>query len=72
MNDEKLTDEFPPEIKPFYPGVYRTRLGSIVGYSRWTGACWSNQQATRKGARIASTIGAIQRKFWRGLAEKPL
>lgn len=72
MNDKKFTDEFPPEIKPFYRGVYRTRMGEWPGYSRWTGTRWSNQCDSAAYAKTASVSGAEQRKFWRGLAEKPV
>jgi hypothetical protein len=65
------TDWFPPEIKPKYKGVYRTRFIGVQGFAYWDGRRWSHQHHSLRVMEWARHAGAHQRKEWRGLAEKP-
>jgi hypothetical protein len=66
----KLTPWFPPEVKPVYVGVYRTKFfANYSGYSYWNGSAWSFEwDSVEEVSRME--IGN-QDKSWRGLAKNP-
>lgn len=71
---DKLTPWFPPGIKPVHIGVYQVQIRPYaVGYAYWNGKKWTNSSNTVGHAYFYKdwTSGAIQKKSWRGLAQKP-
>jgi hypothetical protein len=72
----KMTDWFPPHIKPVRKGVYETSdlhkmPRTLPTYSRWDGVNWSNESYCTHHAELHYTsYGALQDKYWRGFTEK--
>jgi hypothetical protein len=74
----KLTDWFPPEVKPPLVGVYELQ-GLPYPYHWWTGAQWSNPCRTpdevmdeiRETGPDPSGMGYATGCCWRGLAADP-
>lgn len=68
------TDWFPPEVKPMYPGVYKTYFlgtgGEHLGnfFSMWDGQEWKDSRETANEAQF-SKLSGYQKKFWKGLME---
>lgn len=75
MSEQKLTPWFPPNVKPARPGVYEVRLrkaspGTCFAY--FDGARWTWAFSSFRVAAVARvTDGAVQAKWWRGLAGDP-
>lgn len=71
----KLTPWFPPDVKPVHVGWYETNNGiGPNGHSYWRGFKWSGtyfRNFSLVELRSLNYSGAVQRKHWRGLAEKP-
>lgn len=69
----KLTEWFPPEIKPVHKGVYeRAMCGRGTRYSFWDGVCWggwSDKVRWAWGQRGIPSV--VQDAPWRGLRGKP-
>ena len=64
----KLTDWFPPDIKPCRKGVYETWFrwsAKNSGYSYWNGTSWSNQFRDKDSCYW--DIEGVQSKNWRGI-----
>lgn len=76
---EKLTQWYPPEVKPVREGVYENgtysrRTNEITGgcYQYWNGAWWGSVSAIVSGAyRDRDEKSLYQNDPWRGLAERP-
>lgn len=67
-----LTGWFPPEVKPVRKGVYSVRWRGHTGYSYWDGERWGWYQHTlHRANKDRVSIGASQKKTWRGLAVNP-
>ncbi len=71
---KKLTDWFPPGVKPVHPGIYETyhfiNNQKYEGYSKWTGQYWTLRDPEINQVKYFIGKGH-QMKYWRGLAEKP-
>lgn len=70
----RLTDWYPPSIKPARVGVYqRDMRGTGNGqYSHWDGMFWGGWGGSIEiAARNAGGISSVQDANWRGLAKKP-
>jgi hypothetical protein len=70
---KKMTDWFPPNIKPVHEGVYEVRFvyktfGKL--YARWNGNKWSNSSWLLTGLHLREFKGAEQKKLWRGFTEE--
>jgi hypothetical protein len=70
----KLTEWFPPEIKPVHIGVYQCNPFAPHTYRNWDGKNWGVSQHT---AEQASFVGYLHAQYqdkieWRGLAEEPV
>lgn len=66
--ENKLTDWFPPKIKPENPGTYETQL---LVEGKWMPACdvdWDGKQWTW----IPNLPCLFQTRMWRGLAQNPV
>lgn len=72
MSKPKLTDWFPPEVKPVHVGVYKTNA-SVGTYQKWNGKYWCAFCATVDRAAHCenSNKSLVQHVRWRGLAVKP-
>lgn len=73
MSDKpKLTQWFPPSVKPARPGVYELG-GTYRGeWAYFDGLRWGWASHSRSAAAAQfHTHGASQNKPWRGLAERP-
>lgn len=65
----RLTDWYPPHIKPARVGVYSTLHDGHYGFSYWNGSRWGGQwQTAEKAAENKEHALADQRKTWRGVA----
>jgi len=65
----KVTEWFPPYVKPVRAGVYQIRFAGErrpSGYCRWDGLVWRFTEPDVKTASKATRIG-IQEKTWRGV-----
>lgn len=81
MNEQKLTDWFPPEVLPARPGPYQIEDDAILCVAFWRGdgwgfASWKPGQegveaCAKEGFRQANASW-IRGRRWRGLAEPPL
>ena len=71
----KMTDWFPPHIKPVREGVYEVSFASrqktdAPMYATWNGSrwsCWSNGKNDVYHTRF---LEAVQDKYWRGFTEE--
>lgn len=68
---EKLTDWFPPSIKPVRVGVYQREHRGRAKWARWDGKSWNLTLIDRARAEIASIRTTHANLPWRGLAEQP-
>ncbi len=79
MSDKQLTPCIKPRVKPVRPGAYEIRFpddkfgNDSPGYAFWNGKSWGWASSTPEfaAANETSSLGAIQKKEWRGLAEEP-
>jgi hypothetical protein len=69
----KLTDWFPPEVKPVRVGVYERKFGSSenCGLCKWNGKAWFWRCKTPFDASTESVKSGFQELPWRGLTENP-
>jgi hypothetical protein len=74
---DKITQWFPPSIKPVHKGIYETRIKdwySPGATSKWNGKRWSTQRSENSSEKYLDEgdfgILADQDKSWRGLARK--
>ena len=75
----KLTDWFPPGVKPVRVGVYQVcehwwlaREWHSHGYQHWDGQRWGIFNPTPDAAAAEADLASeYQINFWRGLAEQP-
>lgn len=65
VSGEKLTEWYPPEIKPVHVGYYQRRYVFGLLYKEW----WTGQKWT--SSTTDTTPCTCQHLPWRGLAEKP-
>ena len=71
----KMTNWFPPYIKPVHIGVYEIKfsnvpLGKRLMYARWNGKEWSNFAYKKNDDCMNDCFGAVQKKHWRGFTEE--
>lgn len=70
----KMTDWFPPHIKPVNVGVYEIKFAAVRGYHRmystWNGLKWSCASPFASGDWHKKFRDAGQNKYWRGFTEK--
>ncbi len=68
-----LTPWFPPEVTPVRKGVYEATLveGEAGWYAYWRGDSWGGSWKRKDVAARIKMESSEQRKWWRGLAEKP-
>ena len=71
----KMTDWFPPHIKPVNVGVYEVKFTPKGKYESYMYAAWNGQQWSRVAryeemGRFHSNFAADQNKYWRGFTEK--
>jgi hypothetical protein len=70
----KLTDWFPPSIKPKRRGIYITRLGlneakdSGAFFQYWSGTYWKAKSETIHGADSMKRFNSLhQHVYWKGI-----
>lgn len=71
---DKLTDWFPPNVKPRHRGVYQIQSTiDALNYSRWDGRRWHWGNESRDVAANTKDPKLDQDDWcpWRGLKEKP-
>ena len=71
---DKMTDWFPPHIKPVHIGVYEIKYTSKVAYgsnmyATWNGEKWSSGSYNLCD-KYHQLFNANQDKHWRGFTEK--
>ena len=68
-----VTDAFPAEVKPAWPGVYEVMLpgGAWGWYSFWTGEYWRFARALPESAATDERRSQLQDFSWRGLSADP-
>ncbi len=68
----KMTDWFPPEIKPVYGGIYeiQTAAKSLPHYAVWDGFFWSMQYSVTILSVTSGNPFAPQNLVWRGWTQK--
>jgi hypothetical protein len=71
----KMTDWFPPHIKPVHIGIYEIKfynlpLSKRPMYARWNGKKWSNFAYKKHDDSLNDYVSAVQKKHWRGFKEK--
>lgn len=72
MAKQKLTPEFPPEVKPVHVGVYQRLFDTGTRYALWDGEEWCFAAGTPEVALSYATYQTTYRSLpWRGLAEQP-
>jgi hypothetical protein len=57
----KVTDWFPPDVKPVHIGKYECQVCGDGGQHKWDGENWVFNDGTHVGFNF----------HWRGLSEKP-
>jgi hypothetical protein len=77
----KLTDWFPPDVKPVRVGVYEMRPGNDIvwggqlgRFQHWNGERWGGYSSSPNLAALSDCVNFTsmhQHRGWRGLAEKP-
>lgn len=68
----KLTDWFPPHVKPVRDGVYRVYPGIIRPlYARFRDGQWLMAGSSVQAARVRKHASGHQQKHWCGLAHDP-
>lgn len=72
---KKMTNWFPPSIKPVRAGVYEikftyTMMPTESKYATWNGKKWSNMSYHKTGYWHGIFVGAEQNKYWRGFTEE--
>lgn len=66
----KLTEWFPPNIKPVHIGIYNTSIPGNTDqfYSYWNGELWSGGYFKfAEAEKYNKMIGMTQYKQWRGV-----
>ena len=72
----KMTNWFPPHIKPARKGVYQIKYTQtentayLSRYATWNGTHWSVGSYNMDDAYHTQFNKSIQKKFWRGFTEK--
>ena len=70
----KMTDWFPPHIKPVREGVYEIKFAAVRGYHRmystWNGLKWSRATHLKSNEWHKKFRGAVQDKYWRGFTKE--
>lgn len=63
----RLTDWYPPDIKPVRRGVYITRKKDQVFFQYWTGNFWNVRMMTIKSAENIKQRSQHQDVQWKGI-----
>jgi hypothetical protein len=76
MYSMKLTEWFPPDVKPVRVGVYlrdyEDDFPDVPAYCYWDGVLWHPCETTPMGAfQLMDDRTVVQALKWRGLAENP-
>lgn len=71
MTQPKLTEWFPPEVKPVRVGVYEVAYPPGRWFRKWDGTRWMCGADTPEIAVERSAIPVETTFPWRGLAEEP-
>jgi len=72
----KMTNWFPPHIKPVRKGVYQIKytktekIAYLSIYATWNGTHWSAGSYNLSDRYHKNFDVANQKKFWRGFTEK--
>ena len=71
----KMTDWFPPHIKPVHKGVYQIKFSNrnkreAPLYATWNGGRWSVSSNGKNDMYHTRFLYAYQDKYWRGFTEK--
>jgi len=73
----KMTNWFPPHIKPVRKGVYQIMYTGVGWsesqdhlYATWNGLRWSSASWKKRDDYHKQFYGSIQNKYWRGFTEK--
>lgn len=71
----KVSDWFPPEVKPTIPGVYEIQNLRYPFYwwtgKEWLGACSTPEEWDEEPGEGCRETEFVEAFCWRGLAEKP-
>jgi hypothetical protein len=68
----KLTEWFPPSIKPVHVGPYQRKFEDYVSYAWWDGESFSvGQFSPTAFGMYGHPRSSYQNRLWRGLAVKP-
>ena len=73
MTKPKLTEWFPPEVKPVRVGVYEVDHPPGRWFRKWDGKTWlCGSKAPQRAAKNTLQLDhPSDRRSWRGLAEEP-
>lgn len=63
----KLTDWYPPQIKPVRQGVYITREKGNIYFQNWTGHYWNVRMSNIKLADEVKQRSQHQDVYWKGM-----
>lgn len=63
----KLTDWYPPDIKPVRRGVYITRKNNQVFFQYWTGNFWNVRMICIRSAENIKQRSQHQDVQWKGI-----
>jgi len=73
MKKQKLTDWFPPNVKPVHKGMYEVHVSHCYPFPRYfDGKKWHIMtRAEASGTKPFTPCSVDYGYHWRGLAEKP-
>ena len=67
----KMTDWFPPHIKPCRKGVFEILMNDgVILLSKWNGSYWGVVHPNSEWASFTKVKSIQQSKMWRGFTEK--
>ena len=65
----KLTDWYPPDIKPVRRGVYITRKNETIYFQYWTGTFWNVRMSNVQLAEKVKQRSQHQDVYWKGISK---
>jgi hypothetical protein len=63
----KITDWYPPDVKPVRRGVYITRKNDIIFFQFWTGTFWNVRMNNISQAEKIKQHSQHQEVHWKGI-----